>query len=118
MPRKNSKVRSRNVKRDRRQKGEARPQKVVQQPRIPVEDMVVPHGKCYLQSRRHGKAIFLTEAEATKALNQAQAMRRRTGSGHAEKRFYQCPEGGCGGYHLTSREAYDNAWNRSKSAAS
>lgn len=71
-----------------------------------VETMITPDGRCFLQSRR-GKDIFLTEEKAERALKQAQAMRRRSGTGHMEKRYYPCPEGGCGGYHLTSRETYE-----------
>ena len=65
----------------------------------------MPKGKCYFRSR-YGKLIF-TEAEAGKALRQAQANRERHGSGHREERTYACPEGGCGGWHLTSRKTYE-----------
>jgi len=74
-------------------------------PPPPITALVVPKGKCYFHNR-HGKLIF-TEAEATKALRQAQAARERRGSGHREERTYQCPEGGCGGWHLTSRKTYE-----------
>lgn len=73
---------------------------------VNVEKMVTPDGKCYRQSRS-GKDIFLTEDKARRALKQVQAQRRRSGTGHVEKRYYPCPEGGCGGYHLTSRESYE-----------
>ena len=107
MGRKNSKVRRANDRGRlaRRAKGE-RPVKPVAAPRLRVEDMVLPAGKCYFRSRR-GKVIFTTEAMARKALEQAQVQRARMGSGHVEKRFYRCPEGGCGGYHLTSRDEYE-----------
>lgn len=72
--------------------------------RTPIEEMVVPVGKCYFRSR-HGKLRF-TEAEVDKALKQAQRNRAASGSTHAEERYYPCPEGGCGDYHLTSRTTY------------
>lgn len=50
--------------------------------------------------------MIFTEADANKALAQAQADRARRGSQHVEKRAYACPPGGCGGYHLTSRETF------------
>lgn len=73
-------------------------------PPPPLSELVIPKGKCYWRSRK-GKMIF-TQAEAQKALQQAQQARQRTGSAYAERRAYPCPEGGCGGYHLTSRETY------------
>jgi hypothetical protein len=73
-------------------------------PAQPVETLVVPHGKCFYRSRK-GKMIF-TQNEAEKALRQAQADRVRRGSAYVEKRVYECPEGGCGGWHLTSRETW------------
>lgn len=73
--------------------------------RVPLEQMIVPKGKCYFRSRG-GKMIF-TQEEARAALKQAQTGRRRAGSAYAEKRVYECPEGGCGGWHLTSRETYE-----------
>lgn len=77
------------------------------QPRIPVEDLVMPDGQCGFQSKRRPKARFATEEKAAKALLQAQQQRARVGSGHVEKRYYACPEGGCGGFHLTSRTEYE-----------
>ena len=115
MGRKNSKVRRANDRGrlSRRGRDESR-QVRVPNSRIDIEKMVLPEGKCFFQSRR-GKAIFRTEEKAATALRQAQAQRRFSGSGHVEKRYYRCPEGGCGGYHLTSREAFDeNAWKRGK----
>jgi hypothetical protein len=73
----------------------------------PVETLVVPKGKCYFRSRS-GKLIFATETEAQKALRQAQHKRRLQGTTHKEERYYPCPEGGCGGFHLTSRTQYQD----------
>lgn len=73
-------------------------------PPPPVETLVVPKGRCFFRSRK-GKMIF-TEVEADRALRQAQQGRSSRGSGYQEKRAYPCPEGGCGGWHLTSRETY------------
>lgn len=108
MGRKNSQVRRANAqgRLARRQKGEGRINKQADQRRIRVEEMVLPDGQCEFQSKRP-KARFATEARAAKALAQAQRQRARIGSGHVEKRYYACPEGGCGGYHLTSRETFD-----------
>lgn len=79
-------------------KGQPRP------PAPPIEKLVVPKGRCYFRSR-HGKLVFNRE-EAETALRQAQASRARRGTGHKESRIYECPEGGCGGWHLTSRTQY------------
>ena len=75
-------------------------------PRPPIEDIVVPRGRCFRNSRK-GKLRF-SEADAPKALKQAQANRARTGSAHCEERYYECKisEGGCGDFHLTSRQEY------------
>jgi hypothetical protein len=108
MGRKNSKV-GRSNDRGRRARMAAKERGIssdMSQARIEVSKMVTPDGRCYLQSRR-GKDIFLTVEKAERALKQAQTMRRRSGTGHMEKRFYPCPDGGCGGYHLTSRETYE-----------
>jgi len=113
MGRKNVAARRRNNRMNRRQKGDPRPVKKVEQPRIPLEDIVLPDGQCFFPKRRKPKARFATRAKADKALAQAQHQRARTGSAHVEKRVYTCPEGGCGGFHLTSREEFDeNAWKR------
>lgn len=74
-------------------------------PPPPVERLIVPTGKCFFRSRR-GKLIFPDEAAARKALQQAKAARQRAGSPYAERRVYACPTGGCDGWHLTSRETY------------
>lgn len=74
-----------------------------------LEKMVVPDGQCRMFGAVKPKARFATEEKAAQALRQAQKTRARQGTGHVEKRFYPCPEGGCGGFHLTSREAYDES---------
>jgi hypothetical protein len=74
--------------------------------RVSLENLVIPDGRCYFQSRK-GKSIFRTKEKAQTALDQAQLNRARQGTMHVEKRFYACPEGGCGGFHLTSRDEYD-----------
>lgn len=107
MSRKNSKVgrskdRGRRALTAQRERGLS-PNRTVQ-PNI--EKMITPDGKCFFHSR-FGKDIFLTETKAAKALKQVQTQRLRSGTGHVEKRFYACPKGGCGGFHLTSRETYE-----------
>lgn len=108
MGRKNSNVRRKNTKgrMDRREQGKVT-RAVKQQPRVQIEDLVLPDGQCRFQTKRRPKARFATPEKAQKALTQAQQQRARIGSAHVEKRYYKCPEGGCGGYHLTSREAFD-----------
>lgn len=110
MARKNNAVRRNNSKgrMDRRGKGEIRLPKPKAQTWDRLEDIVIPTGKCSFQTPRRPKARFATEADARKALQHAQRNRERTGTGHVEKRFYKCPEGGCGGFHLSSREAFDD----------
>lgn len=105
MGRKNSAVTKKNARRDRRQKGVGRAPKPVI-PRVQLEDLVLPDGQCRFQTRKP-KAKFDTKEKAEKALKQAQKQRERTGSTHVEKRVYRCPEGGCEGWHLTSRAAFD-----------
>lgn len=113
MARKNGNVRRSNDKGRlaRRQRGE-RPTKVrgpVSVPgQAPLEKMVLPDGQCTAFSPRP-KARFATEEKAAQALRQAQKVRARTGSTHVEKRYYRCPKGGCGGFHLTSREVFDES---------
>lgn len=116
MGRSNRAARTRNAKGrlNRREKGAPRRERgnmTIQ--RVEAEDLIVPDGMC-LRNPRKPKAKFDTEAKAGAALRQAQRMRARQGSAHVEKRYYPCPEaeGGCGGYHLTSRESYDPAWKR------
>lgn len=108
MGRKNTNVRRKNIKgrMDRRERGQTiRP--VKQQPRVQLEDLVLPDGMCSFQTKRRPKARFATPEKAQKALIQAQQQRARVGSAHVEKRYYPCPPGGCGGFHLTSRDEYD-----------
>lgn len=108
MGRKNRNVQRSKGRFDRRQKGEPKmPQKHLEIPRLRVEDLILPDGQCTFQSPRRPKARFATEEKAEKALRQAQYQRARTGSSRVEKRYYACPEGGCGGYHLTSRDEFD-----------
>lgn len=120
MGRSNSAARQRNQRGrlDRRPKGEKRDKAKGQAGRIQrlaIEDTVIPDGMCRRNPRKP-KAIFSTEAKASRALEQAQRTRIARGSGYVEKRYYPCleAEGGCGGYHLTSREAYDPAWKKTR----
>lgn len=108
MSRKNGNVRRSNDRgRLARRNAELAP-KVKEQPRIRIEDLVLPDGQCKHFTKRP-KARFATKHKADKALAQAQQQRARIGSGHVEKRVYQCPKGGCDGWHLTSREAFDES---------
>lgn len=112
MGRKNDRVRRSNDRGRlaRRQRGE-RPIKVTGPTSVPDADLskiVLPDGQCTVFSIRP-KARFATREKAAAALAQAQKVRARQGSLHVEKRFYPCPEGGCGGFHLTSREQYDES---------
>lgn len=110
MGRKNSKVRRANdrgrLQRGAREKSILAPP-VVGIPRVKVEDMVLPDSYCSFQGKR--KASFSTKDKAAVALKQARQQRARTGATEerTEKRFYPCPEGGCGGYHLTARSEFD-----------
>lgn len=108
MGRKNSRVGRKNDRGRiaRQMLAEIQPHKQVHGIRIPVEKLIMPSGQCSFQSKR-SKAIFATKEIANEALKQAQLKRAKTGSGHVEKRVYACPEGGCGGYHLSSRESFD-----------
>lgn len=115
MGRSNQAARRRNNRMNRRVKGEPRFERNDKMPRVAAEDLIIPDGQCR-RNPRFPKAMFRTEEKAAAALRQAQKMRERSGSAHVEKRFYACleSEGGCGGYHLTSRESYDPAWKRGK----
>lgn len=104
MGRKNDRVRRRNSRAKQFDKGLPKAPHI---PRVPLDQLVLPDGKCLL-NRRKPKARFATKDKAEKALFQAQQQRARTGSAHVEKRVYRCPEGGCEGWHLTSREEYDD----------
>jgi hypothetical protein len=75
-------------------------------PPVPLEALVVPHGRCYRNSR-NGKLRFSAD-EAEKALRQAQQTRARKAQAYHEERAYECKisEGGCGDWHLTSRKEW------------
>lgn len=75
-------------------------------PTQPIEKMVLPTGRCHFRSR-YGKLIFKTEKLAQAALEQAKTKRKYQANGHVESRYYACPPGGCGGFHLTSRDNYE-----------
>jgi hypothetical protein len=111
--RSNQAARQRNRRLDRRVKGESRRSLNPAIPRVDAAALIIPDGSCTRNPRRM-KAKFNTEEKAAAALRQAQQQRIRRGSGHMERRYYLCheSEGGCGGYHLTSREEYDPAWKR------
>lgn len=102
MGRKNSKVRSRRTRREFRGEKVLTPDHRI--PRVSTDRMVIPDGKC---PGRVGKPRFATEEKALKALSQAQTNRARIGSRWVEKRVYECPVTGCNGWHLSSREAFD-----------
>jgi len=74
---------------------------------VPLEEMVLPDGICKFVAKRKPKVRFSTEEKALQALAQAQRKRAATGSLHVEKSIFPCPEGGCGGWHLSSREEFD-----------
>lgn len=106
MGRKNGNVQRKNRRLDRRDRGAIRPPRADIQ-RISLTDLVLPDRQCLFQNPRRPKASFATQEKAERALIQAQQERARRGSAHVEKRVYRCPEGGCGGWHLTSRESFD-----------
>ena len=72
---------------------------------VPLTQMVLPSGTCPSRKLR-----FATEADAIKALAQAQQRRAYLRSGAVEQRYYGGPTDpcrrGCGGYHLTSRQEW------------
>lgn len=115
MARSNKAARQRNARGrlNRREQGSSRAPGNRSIQRLDVSDMVIPDGSC-LRNPARPKAKFDTEEKASIALEQAQRMRARMGSGHVEKRYYKCPDDrGCGGFHLTSRETYDeDAWKK------
>ena len=76
--------------------------------RVPAEDLIIPDGHCHKNPKRP-LVKFNTEEKARAALEQAQIMRARMRSGRVEKRFFKCEVayGGCGGYHLTSRDEFN-----------
>jgi hypothetical protein len=110
MGRKNGNVRRSNDKGRlaRRQRGERPgPKGIGAIPHgVELDKMVLPDGQCMFRTTRP-KARFATEEKAAEALRQAQKLRAQRGSTHVEKRYYACPQGGCGGFHLTSREQFD-----------
>ena len=72
----------------------------------PIEEMVIPKGRCHFPHRK----LKFTQTEAAEALAQAKQTREARGQqGHAEKRAYECEksDGGCGMWHLTSREKWE-----------
>ena len=102
MGRKNSKVRSRRTRREYRGEQVRNPDYNI--PRVQPTDMVIPDGKCPGRAR---KPRFATEEKAKAALKQAQLNRARIGSTWVEKRYYPCPVTGCNGFHLSSRDEFD-----------
>lgn len=105
MGRKNNRVGTRNTSRAAKKELADIPKMTRSMYKMPTANLVVPDGQCNFKSKRP-KARFATETKAKKALEQAQRKREAIGSGNIEKRYYACPKGGCGGYHLTSREEY------------
>lgn len=95
----------------RREKGEPRftPRTDSSIPRVPAEDLIIPDGYCHKNPKRP-LVKFNTRAKAQAALDQARIMRARMRSGRVEKRFFECEVayGGCGGYHLTSRDDFND----------
>lgn len=80
--------------------------------RPPLEKIVMPDGQCHFPNRRKPKVTFLTEEKAAKALAQAQAKRRSLGDTRYERRYYRCEpieKGGCGGFHLSARETWQES---------
>lgn len=73
-------------------------------PPPPIEEMIVPRGRCFLQSRKG--LLRFSEAEAARALLQAQQSRARRHSGYVEDHAFPCPAGGCGDWHLSARTQY------------
>lgn len=102
MGRKNSRVGTRRTRREYRGAGVRNPDRGI--PRIPVERSIIPDGRC---PGRRAKARFATKEKAEAALAQAKLNRERIGSPWVEKRVYRCPMPQCGGWHLSSREAFD-----------
>lgn len=104
MPRKNSRVPRRKTRRE----FQSRTPHPARLAPIPIEQTVVPKGKCFVRSR-HGKLKF-TKAEVDTALRHAQHNRKMKGSGKVEERYYCCEDGrpeGCGFYHLTSLSTWE-----------
>lgn len=102
MGRRNKNVGSRKTRREYRGSGVRNPDLNI--PRLPVERSVIPDGRC---TGRRPKARFATKEKAQAALRQAQLNRSRIGSPWVEKRVYECPLPDCGGWHLSSRDSFD-----------
>jgi hypothetical protein len=101
MGRKNSQVGRRKVRREFR--SNAKTNRTVRLPPIPIEAAVVPKGRCFIRSR-NGKLKF-TKDQVNTALRHAQHNRAMKGSTKVEARYYSCEDGrpeGCGFWHLTS----------------
>lgn len=101
MPRKNSRVQR--TKTPRRYRPTDTPQRPRNLAPIPIENTVVPKGKCYFRNR-YGKLIF-TQDQVDTALKHAQHNRTLSGSGKREQRYYKCDGGDH--FHLTSRETWE-----------
>lgn len=70
---------------------------------VPVEKMVTVDGQCFFNGPRRPKARFGTKEKAELALSQAKHHRARMLMANSEERVYECPRGGCGGWHLARR---------------
>ena len=107
MPRRNARVSRRSTIRKYRDNHKTSRPRVAP---IPVEDTVVPKGRCYIRSRQ-GKLKF-TKEEVNTALRHAKHTRQLRGgkSTKTEARYYSCEDGrpeGCGYWHLTSLEKWE-----------
>ena len=71
--------------------------------RVPLEDQVIPIGRC---PSPHRKMMFETAEQAKKAMRHANIRHERFGDAHREVRVYGCPA--CDAWHMTSREAWEN----------
>lgn len=117
MGRKNSRVRRANdrgrlARKQREELG--RPKGYQPRPDNILDAIIIPDGRCNFGNVRKPKARFATEEKAAKALDAAQKKRKRMGHTHVETRYYACPEGGCGGFHLSSSEEYDPEMRRTR----
>lgn len=70
-----------------------------------LDSMIIPDGKCTLHRRQ--KDRYDTKAKAKEAMAQINHQRKNFPDSRKIKRVYLCPAETCGGWHLTSREAYD-----------
>lgn len=71
---------------------------------LPLQNLVVPDGKCPL---RRGKDRYETREKAQAAMRRINQSLALASDSRKIKRVYQCPEETCLGWHLTSREEYD-----------